>query len=78
MRISRPGSSLMSRVKVAEWDEANRRRKEASICEVEIVLKSGARKKARTDYQRGHPNNPMTDAEMEEKFHRLADEPLSR
>ena len=26
----------------------------------------------RVDYHRGHPKNPMTDAEMEEKFRSLA------
>jgi 2-methylcitrate dehydratase len=32
------------------------------------VLKSGARKTVRVEYHRGHFRNPMTDAEMEEKF----------
>ena len=68
----------MSRVKVAELEEANRRRQEATVCELEVVLKSGARKAARVEYARGHWRNPMTDADMEEKFHRLADAPLSR
>ena len=45
--------------------------------ELEIVLKSGARKTFRVEYHRGHYKNPMTDAEMEEKFRLLAQKHLS-
>jgi hypothetical protein len=38
----------------------------SNLCEMEIVLKSGARK----TFHRDHYKNPMTDAEMEEKFRR--------
>jgi 2-methylcitrate dehydratase len=40
------------------------------------VLKSGARKTVRVEYHRGHFKNPMTDAEMEEKFRLLAQKHL--
>lgn len=36
------------------------------------VLQSGQRKTVRVEYHRGHWKNPMTDAEMEEKFRALA------
>ena len=49
-------------------DEADRTEKEFNLCELEVVLKSGARKTVRVEYHRGHFKNPMTDAEMEEKF----------
>ncbi|MBI3805466.1 MAG: MmgE/PrpD family protein [Nitrospirae bacterium] len=41
----------------------------ANIVEIE---QSGARYVAQVDHPRGHPKNPMTDAEVEEKFRRLA------
>jgi len=39
---------------------------------MEVALKSGARKTVRVEYHRGHFKNPMTDAEMEEKFRLMA------
>ena len=42
--------------------------KEFNLCELDVVLKSGARRTVRIEYHRGHFKNPMTDAEMEEKF----------
>ena len=47
-------------------------------CDLEIVLKSGARKTVRVEYHRGHWKNPMTDAEIEEKFRSLARRQLRR
>ena len=52
--------------------EADGHEKEYNLCDFEIVLKSGAQKAVRVEYHRGHPKNPMTDAEMEEKFRSLA------
>jgi 2-methylcitrate dehydratase len=40
------------------------------------VLESGARKSVRVKYHRGHFKNPMTDAEMEEKFRLMAEKQL--
>jgi len=40
------------------------------------VLKSGARKTTRVEYHRGHFKNPMTDAELEEKFRLMAQKHL--
>ena len=45
-----------------------------SIC---AIWKSGARKTFRVEYHRGHFKNPMTDAEMEEKFRLMAQKHLS-
>ena len=42
------------------------------MCELEVVLKSSTRKTVRVEYHRGHFKNPMTDAEMEEKFRLMA------
>ena len=63
--------ALVSRVKVIPSDEADRREAEINLCDLELVLKSGARHKVRVEYHRGHAKNPMTDAEMEEKFRGL-------
>jgi 2-methylcitrate dehydratase len=63
---------LVNRVKVLPSDEADRTENEFNLCELEIVLKSGARKTVRVEYHRGHFKNPMTDAEMEEKFRLMA------
>jgi 2-methylcitrate dehydratase len=63
---------LVSRVKCLPSDEADRMEREFNLCELEIVLTSGARRTVRVEYHRGHFKNPMTDAEMEEKFRRMA------
>ncbi len=63
---------LVSRVKVIYSEEADRVEKEYNLCDMELVLKSGERRKLRVEYHRGHFKNPMTDAEMEEKFRLLA------
>jgi 2-methylcitrate dehydratase len=63
---------LVSRVKCIASEEADRNEREFNLCELEIVLKSGARNTVRVEYHRGHWKNPMTDAEMEEKFRSMA------
>jgi 2-methylcitrate dehydratase len=68
---------LVSRVKCMPSDEADRRENEFNLCELEIVRKSGERKTVRVEYHRGHFKNPMTDAEMEEKFRSMAQKHLS-
>ena len=67
---------LVSRIKCLPSDEADKPEL-SNLCEMEIVLKSGGRKTFRVEYHRGHYKNPMTDAEMEEKFRLLAQRHLS-
>jgi 2-methylcitrate dehydratase len=67
---------LVNRVKCLPSDEADRTEQEFNLCELEIVLKSGARKTVRVEYHRGHFKNPMTDAELEEKFRLMAQKHL--
>ena len=67
---------LVSRIKCLPSDEAETPEL-GNLCELEIVLNSGARKTFRVEYHRGHYRNPMTDAEMEEKFRLLAQQHLS-
>jgi 2-methylcitrate dehydratase len=68
---------LVSRVKCLPSDEADRMEREFNLCELEVVLTSGARRTVRVEYHRGHFKNPMTDAEMEEKFRQMAQKHLS-
>jgi len=63
---------IVSRVKCLPSDEADKMEDEFNLCELELVLKSGARKTTRVEYHRGHFKNPMTDAEMEDKFRLMA------
>jgi 2-methylcitrate dehydratase len=63
---------LVAKVKVIPSAEADQREAEINLCDLELVLKSGSRHKVRVEYHRGHWKNPMTDAEMEEKFRGLA------
>jgi len=71
---------LVGKVKVSVSEEANRRVPEAMLCNVEVVTKSGQRYSSEVDYHKGHYKNPLTDAEVEEKFRSLADGviPLAR
>lgn len=64
--------ALTRKVKVSEWDEANRRMPEAMLCRVTVTTKNGDRHAASVEYHRGHWKNPMTDAEVEAKFRKLA------
>jgi 2-methylcitrate dehydratase len=63
---------LVGRVRVLPSDAADRVGQEMNPCDLEIVLKSGQRRSIRVEYHRGHWKNPMTDAEVEEKFRTLA------
>jgi 2-methylcitrate dehydratase len=68
---------LVSRVHCMPSTEADAHEQDYNLCDFEIILKSGARKSLRVEYHRGHWKNPMTDAEMEEKFRSLARRYLS-
>lgn len=63
---------LVSRIKCTVSEEANRREPEAMLCDMDMVMKDGRRESIRVEYHRGHPKNPMSDAEIEEKFRVLA------
>jgi 2-methylcitrate dehydratase len=64
--------SLTRRVKVSEWEEANRRMPEAMLVRLTLTTQAGARHQAVVEYHRGHWRNPMSDAEVEAKFRKLA------
>jgi 2-methylcitrate dehydratase len=67
---------LVGRIKCTVSEEANSREPEAMLCDMDVVLKDGRREAIRVEYHRGHPKNPMTDAEIEEKFRALAGEQM--
>ncbi len=68
---------LVSKVKVSVSEEANRRVPEAMLCDLEVVTTSGQRYSSQVAYHKGHYRNPLTDAEVEDKFRSLAAEHLS-
>ena len=68
---------LVAKVKAVPSEEAARRHQEINLCELELVLKSGERKKTRVEYHRGHWKNPMTADELSEKFRGLASRHLA-
>ena len=68
---------LVGKVNVSVSEEANRRVPEAMLCDVEVVTTSGDRHSAQVAYHRGHYRNPLTDAEVEDKFRSLASEHLT-
>ncbi len=63
---------LVSRIRCSVSEEADAREPEAMLCDLEVVLQSGERHAVRVEYHRGHPRNPMSDVEIEEKFRALA------
>jgi 2-methylcitrate dehydratase len=63
---------LVQRIRCLPWAEADHAEQEENPCDLEIVLASGERRHVRVDYHRGHWKNPMTDAEVEDKFRSLA------
>ena len=67
---------LVGKVKVSVSEEANRRVPEAMLCDLEVVTTSGQRYSSQVAYHKGHYRNPLTDAEVEDKFRSLAAEHL--
>ena len=67
---------LVGKVNVSVSEEANRRVPEAMLCDVEVVTTSGQRYSSQVAYHKGHYKNPLTDAEVEDKFRSLAAEHL--
>jgi len=68
---------LVNRVHCFPSIDADSHEKDFNMSDLEVVLKSGRRKSVRVEYHRGHWKNPMSDAEMEQKFRSLARRQLS-
>ncbi len=72
-RIGDPGlRPLMQKVSVKEDPAFTRQYPEAQVAQVELVTKSGERVVERASYPKGHCKNPLSEAEIEAKFHSLA------
>ena len=69
---------LVQRVKVQRRTDLSARYPEAVASIVTVQLQGGRTQSHRVDYPRGHAKNPLTDAEVEAKFHALADPLLGR
>src|SRR6266436_5940070 len=64
--------ALTDRIVVKEDEEYSRQFPGKIPCRIEIRTKSGKDLVAHVDYPRGHSGNPMTDAEVSQKFRMLA------
>jgi len=62
---------LMNRIKVSENPEFTRAFPRAMMNRIEIVTRDGKRLVEQGQYPKGHLENPMTDAEVEQKFRAL-------
>lgn len=65
--------ALVQRVKVQRHEELSAPYPEATGNIVTVRLAGGRTLSERVDYPRGHARNPLIDAELEGKFHALAD-----
>ena len=69
---------LMGKVHVGENAAFTARYPAEQPCRMEVVTRSGERFYAETSHPKGHPVNPLTDAELEDKFHGLASGVLAK
>jgi 2-methylcitrate dehydratase len=67
---------LVQRVKIERNAELSRYYPEAVANDVIIHLRDGRVLRERVDYALGHARNPLDDAQLEAKFHTLADRRL--
>jgi len=70
--------ALVQRVKVERHPELSSRYPEAVANIVTVRPRNGRAFSERVDYPRGHARNPLTDAEVEAKYHSLADSVVDR
>ena len=69
---------LTGRVNVSVSEEANQRAPEAMLCDLEVRTGAGQRFSSQVAYHNGHFKNPLSDAELEDKFRSLACGPLPK
>jgi 2-methylcitrate dehydratase len=78
-RVQDPGiRALMEKVRACPLQEFVGRYPEAMPTRITVHTKSGRQYRAQVDYPLGHPKHPMSDAQVEEKFRRLAGPRLNR
>jgi 2-methylcitrate dehydratase len=69
--------SLTRRIKARASEDADRRMPHAMLCTLTLVTHAGERHTATVEYHRGHYRNPMSEAEVEQKFRTLARDVLA-
>lgn len=69
---------FLKKVTVVEDKELSAKYPEAVANRITIRLSSGSVIAKQVDYHKGHPKNPMTDREVEEKFERLTKRYLTK
>jgi 2-methylcitrate dehydratase len=62
---------LMDRIKISENAEFTRKSPASMECRIEVRTKKGERFVEAGSYPKGHAKNPMTEAEVEQKFRKL-------
>jgi 2-methylcitrate dehydratase len=62
---------LMARIRITENKQFTGRYPKALTTEIEVITRSGDRLVERTNFPRGHAENPMDDADVESKFQTL-------
>ena len=67
---------LMGKIAIVEKEEFTRQYPTAMASRMEVVTRSGRRLIESASHPKGHPRNPLSDGEVEEKFYRLAGEAL--
>jgi 2-methylcitrate dehydratase len=78
-RLADPAlSSLIQKIRVIQQPEFMGRYPQAMPTRVTVRTQSGKEYVKQVDYPLGHPRNPMSDHEVEEKFRRLAAGQLDR
>ncbi|MBI3042629.1 MAG: MmgE/PrpD family protein [Betaproteobacteria bacterium] len=71
-RLASPAvMDLMKKVKVNESEELSAQYPDSAPCRVTMRTSSGATIEAEVKYAKGHINDPMSDAELNEKFRNL-------
>ena len=68
----------MAKISVSERADYTERYPEAQPSTMTLTTLSGERIVEESVYPKGHPRNPLSDAEVEEKFHRLAGRVLAQ
>jgi 2-methylcitrate dehydratase len=77
-RISGPHlHALIQKVRVRENPEFTKQYPNVVPCRIEVISAKGERRVADVNYPRGHAKNPMTDAEIEQKFCRMCSSSLA-
>ena len=76
--LDRDAIELMAKITLREDPEFTKRYPEKWSCRVVAETFSGARHEVHVAYPKGHPANPFSDAEVEDKFLRLAESSLGR